>query len=165
MDVTDFQSCKEADDSAFDRTPRDRSSIRHRQTKKRQCSRSTYFWILDVFLGLTCTYLLILMRSRTNLGLQGDLTGYVPRFSNEIKTFASGPNFISNHTSEASLADAREHWKTLVPRESLSRESVLTMYWRELIPLKQDKDLSRSARKMRRSTTSQGSYPCRRTVN
>jgi hypothetical protein len=48
--------------------------------------------------------------------LQGDVTGFVPHFDQQITTFRSHPEFISNHTSLDSLKEAREAWVNFLPR-------------------------------------------------
>jgi hypothetical protein len=79
--------------------------------------RSPWMFLIDLFL-LT---LVIIFWSRepksSHLDFSGDITGFVPRFSQEVVTFQAYPEFISNHSSEDSLKEAREHWMKLLPRK------------------------------------------------
>ena len=85
--------------------------------RKRPWLRSPLFYVFDVLLLASCLILVLRSRPHRSLDCQGDVTGYVPSFPQEIVTFRSHPEFISNHTSEASLAETQEHWKKLVPRK------------------------------------------------
>jgi hypothetical protein len=82
-------------------------------------SRSPLFFIIDLFL-IVAVFVLV-QRSPTSeapidVQLGGDIAGYVPRFSQKIVRFKSYPEFVSNHSSEASLEEARKHWMQLLPR-------------------------------------------------
>jgi hypothetical protein len=84
--------------------------------------RSPFMFLLDFFLVALIVILTIrrppLESAANSAGLQGDVFGLVPRFDEEIVTFQAHPEFISNHSSEESLTEAREHWIKLLPRES-----------------------------------------------
>lgn len=83
-------------------------------------SRSPFLYLLDFALALVVIFLLIWRNVDAKvqrLELQDDITGYAPKFSHRLVTFKSEPQFISNHSSLESLAEAREYWKTLVPRK------------------------------------------------
>lgn len=82
-------------------------------------ARSAYFYILDVFL-IAIAILAFFSRPRHHQQ-QGDATGYVPAFGSHLVVFENHPEFMSNHSSEASLIEARESWKTLVPRKTPQR--------------------------------------------
>jgi hypothetical protein len=76
------------------------------------------------FLDLVLVMLVVIFSTRkpavsesTTAGLLGDIHGLVPNFEPQLVTFRAYPEFISNHTSEASLREAREHWINLLPRE------------------------------------------------
>jgi len=93
------------------------------KSKKRSSSRrirwtrSPWMYLVDIF----AIALIVIFWSRqptsTHLDWQGDITGYVPSFSQQVVVFRSYPEFISNHTSLASLEEAREQWMKLLPRE------------------------------------------------
>jgi len=95
----------------------------HRELRRRRFSRSPFFYILDTILALAVIFLLFRRDwyekvQRFDLG--SDITGYAPQIDHSLVTFTKQPYFISNHTSLESLREAREHWKTLVPREFAS---------------------------------------------
>lgn len=79
--------------------------------------RSPWMFLIDLFLII----LVLIFASReprsAHLDFAGDITGFVPKFSQQIVTFRAYPEFISNHSSEESLKEAREHWMDLLPRE------------------------------------------------
>lgn len=83
-------------------------------------SRSPCLYILDIILAVTVGFLLYRRYSHDKMqqfDLNSDITGYAPQIDHRLVTFTTQPSFISNHSSIESLRDAREHWKTLVPRE------------------------------------------------
>jgi hypothetical protein len=97
--------------------PLGRSSYRSR------LSRSPFLYILDLILALAIAFLLLRRHADEKIqqfDLGSDITGYVPQIDHQLVTFTKEPQFISNHTSLESLRQAREHWKTLVPRENTS---------------------------------------------
>jgi hypothetical protein len=90
------------------------------QPQVRKWFHSPKFFFFDALLVMICGYIAfrgIHKHEPSHLDWQGDVTGFVPPFSHQIVTFRNHPEFISNHTSEASLIKAREFWKTLVPGE------------------------------------------------
>lgn len=100
-------------------------------------SRSPFFYLLDLGLILAFTFFLIRRNAESKvarLDLQDDITGYAPKFGHQLVTFKTAPQFISNHTSLASLAEAREYWKTLVPRKSMFNLLMITepTVWKQL---------------------------------
>ena len=87
-------------------------------------SRSRWFYVLDITLALIIGLLLYRRESYEKVqsfDLNSDITGYAPQVDHRLVTFVSEPHFISNHSSLESLRQAREHWKTLVPRKSRTR--------------------------------------------
>jgi hypothetical protein len=83
-------------------------------------SRSPLFYLLDLGLVVALAFLFIRRNHDVkleHLDLQDDITGYAPKIGHQLVTFKEAKHFISNHTSLASLAEAREYWKTLVPRK------------------------------------------------
>jgi hypothetical protein len=81
-------------------------------------SRSPLFFLLDISLVSALFYFAFKYRWQLHhLDCQGDTTGYAPAFFQQVLIFRKHPEFISNHTSLESLREAREHWKTLVPRQ------------------------------------------------
>jgi hypothetical protein len=107
LDNTDTdENCSE--DSPF---------LQSNSLRNRGWLRSPLFFLLDVLLVLALFYFAFQYHGQLHcLDCQGDTTGYAPAFSSQIIIFRKHPEFISNHTSLASLREAREHWKTLVPR-------------------------------------------------
>lgn len=90
-------------------------------------SRSPFFYLLDVILALAVGFLIFRRHNHEKLellDLNSDITGYVPQIDHRLVTFTKQPYFISNHTSLESLREAREHWKTLVPRKCVSYVAV-----------------------------------------
>jgi hypothetical protein len=82
--------------------------------------RSPFMFFLDLILVM----LVVIFSTRkpavfesSPAGLLGDIHGLVPSFEPKLVTFRAYPEFVSNHTSEASLREAREHWMNLLPRE------------------------------------------------
>ncbi|TID16018.1 hypothetical protein E6O75_ATG09076 [Venturia nashicola] len=77
--------------------------------------RSPWVFLLDLFL----VTLIMLFASRepksAHMDFAGDITGFVPKFSQQIVTFRAYPEFVSNHSSEESLKEARAHWMNLLP--------------------------------------------------
>lgn len=83
-------------------------------------SPSPFLYILDFTLALAIAFLLFRRHAHEKVqqfDLGSDITGYVPQIDHRLVTFTKEPQFISNHTSLESLREAREHWKTLVPRK------------------------------------------------
>lgn len=104
-------------------------------------------WIRSPFMFLIDLVLLTLVMvfysrepKNSHLDFAGDITGFVPLFSQQVVTFQAYPEFVSNHSSEVSLKEAREHWMKLLPRESL-----ITILFKEawLTPYKLVRDLSK----------------------
>ena len=97
-----------------------------RPSFRSRLSRSRWFYVLDITLALTIGLLLYRRDAYERVksfDLNSDITGYAPQIDHRLVTFASEPHFISNHSSLESLRQAREHWKTLVPRKSRSKRS------------------------------------------
>ena len=95
----------------------------HGPSSRSRFSRSPFFYILDVILALAVGLLLYRRHTYEKLqqfDLNSDITGYAPQIDHRLVTFTKQPYFISNHSSLESLREAREHWKTIVPRESVS---------------------------------------------
>jgi hypothetical protein len=87
--------------------------------------RSPFMFFLDLILVM----LVVIFSTRkpaiyesSTAGLQGDIHGLVPNFDQQLVTFRAYPEFVSNHTSEASLKEAREHWMKLLPRQSIIKD-------------------------------------------
>jgi hypothetical protein len=94
--------------------------IRGVSTRSR-IARSPIFYILDIALAIAVGVLIFRQKSYERVqkfDLNGDITGYAPSIDYRLVTFIPEPQFYSNHTSLESLREAREHWKTIVPRES-----------------------------------------------
>lgn len=89
---------------------------RRRSSSRSRWTRSPWMYLLDLF----AIALIIIFWTRkptsSHLDWQGDITGFVPSFSQQVVVFRSYPKFISNHTSLESLQEAREHWMNLLPR-------------------------------------------------
>ena len=79
-------------------------------------TRSPWMYLADLFAIALVIMFWSRQPSSTHLDWQGDITGYVPSFSQQVVVFRSYPEFISNHTSLASLEAAREQWMKLLPR-------------------------------------------------
>ena len=92
-------------------------------------SRSPCFYVLDIILALAVGILLYRRHEHEKVqqfDLNSDITGYAPQIDHRLVTFTKQPYFISNHSSIESLREAREHWKTLVPREFCLRLSMVS---------------------------------------
>jgi hypothetical protein len=92
--------------------------------------RSPFMFLLDLVLVM----LVVIFSTRkpailesTNAELQGDIHGLVPNFEPQLVVFKAYPEFVSNHTSEASLREAREYWMKLLPRESTFKNVIEIM--------------------------------------
>ena len=97
----------------------------HRTPKSRtrkifSCTRSPWMYFLDLCLIGLVVILATRKASEELVQLQGDITGLVPRFDQQVTTFRSHPEFISNHTSLESLRKAQEAWVDFLPRKSAS---------------------------------------------
>ncbi|KAF2404538.1 hypothetical protein EJ06DRAFT_526620 [Trichodelitschia bisporula] len=91
-----------------------------KRTRRRRCSRTRSPWLFLLDAALLAVLVLVVIRQqRPTLheapGLMDDVTGFVPNFSTETVVFSSHPQFVSNHTSEASLREARDAWMGLLP--------------------------------------------------
>lgn len=66
--------------------------------------RSPYLLFLDALLVTAVIWLLIVQHKtrQTQLDCQGDVTGYVPNFTNRLVVFEEQHQFVSNHSSKAS---------------------------------------------------------------
>jgi hypothetical protein len=102
--------------------------------------RSPFMFLIDLVL-LTLVMVFYSREPKTShLNYAGDITGYVPVFSQQVVTFQAYPEFVSNHSSEESLKEAREHWMKLLPREFFDGYLVLCSV---ADPHKLDRDLSK----------------------
>jgi hypothetical protein len=79
--------------------------------------RSPWMFLLDLVLVALATIFYSRKPTTSHLDWTGDVTGFVPEFSQSIVTFQAYPEFVSNHSSIESLAEAREHWMNFLPRE------------------------------------------------
>ncbi|KAM7207792.1 protein of unknown function (DUF3328) domain containing protein [Naviculisporaceae sp. PSN 640] len=97
-----------------------------REAKKSKCAG---FWaiitsfrsILDSILLIVILYLLVDRRGRqepktAEFEFAGDLTGFAPRFSQQIKTFVPDHGFIPENSSEFFSEEVQNRWKGIVPR-------------------------------------------------
>lgn len=79
--------------------------------------RSPWMFLIDLVLAALVMIFYSREPKTAHLDFQGDVTGFVPIFSQQVVTFQAYPEFVSNHSSEGSLKEAREHWMKLLPRE------------------------------------------------
>jgi hypothetical protein len=79
--------------------------------------RSPWMFFLDLCLVVLVVIFAGWKADIEPIQLQGDVTGYIPHFDSQITTFRSHPEFVSNHTSLASLKEAQEAWVDFLPRE------------------------------------------------
>lgn len=79
--------------------------------------RSPWMFLVDLFLIILVMIFASLEPRSAHLDFADDVTGFVPQFSQQIVTFRAYPEFVSNHSSEESLKEAREHWMNILPRE------------------------------------------------
>jgi len=79
--------------------------------------RSPWMFLLDFFMIALVTIFYGQKPFTTHMDFLGDVTGFIPRFSQQITTFRAHPEFVSNHTSLESLQEAREAWMEFLPRE------------------------------------------------
>lgn len=110
-------------DEGDDTTPMLKRKTVSWPTKSIKWIRSPWMFILDFGIVALVTYLLGRKSFTTHMDLLGDVTGFVPHFSQQITTFRAHPEFVSNHTSLESLQEAREAWMNFLPRESMIANS------------------------------------------
>lgn len=79
--------------------------------------RSPWMFVIDLCLIVLIMIFATREPKSAHLDFAGDVTGLVPKFSQQIVTFRAYPEFVSNHSSEESLKEARAHWMDLLPRE------------------------------------------------
>lgn len=79
--------------------------------------RSPWMFFIDLLLIILIMIFATREPKSAHLDFAGDITGFVPKFPQQIVTFRAYPEFVSNHSSEDSLKEAREHWMDLLPRE------------------------------------------------
>jgi len=92
--------------------------------------RSPWMFLIDLVLVTLVVIFWSTSPTSPHLDLQGDIKGFVPSFSQQVVSFHAYPEFVSNHSSEASLKEAREHWMKLLPRKYSEPEcskSILTL--------------------------------------
>lgn len=135
----------------------------HRPSRSR-CSRSPLLYVIDLILALAVAFLLFRRHTyerAQQFDLNSDITGYAPQIDHRLVTFTKQPYFISNHSSLESLREAREHWKTLVPRECVSAALLRVLAMRqEAIQLTVREQLARALWRWTRS--SQRTAQCQR---
>ena len=113
-------SASSSSDDGFDTTP----MLKKNNNKNKGLAR-TMKWTRSpwmYFLDLCLIGVIVIFATRRPIvepvQLQGDVTGLVPRFDQQITKFRSHPEFISNHTSLESLREAQEAWVNFLPRTS-----------------------------------------------
>ncbi|KAI5867933.1 hypothetical protein GGS23DRAFT_2514 [Durotheca rogersii] len=80
-----------------------------------------YWWIFNTFL-LLVIIVLLMDKSWSRRGKEhyfegaGDITGFVPEFSQKITTFSPDPGFVPENTSEFFTEETRRKWLDLVPK-------------------------------------------------
>lgn len=79
--------------------------------------RSPWMFLLDLCLVTLVVIFAYREPKSAHLDFAGDISGFVPQFSQQIVTFRAYPEFVSNHSSEESLKEARAHWMNLLPRK------------------------------------------------
>jgi hypothetical protein len=87
--------------------------------------RSPWMFFIDLILVALVTIFYSREPKTFHLDFSGDVTGFVPRFSQQVVTFQAYPEFVSNHSSVGSLKEAREHWMKLLPREFSLMQPIL----------------------------------------
>ncbi|QDS70405.1 hypothetical protein FKW77_009396 [Venturia effusa] len=80
-----------------------------------QWIRSLWMFLFDLLLITLVMIFAFREPKSAHLVFAGDISGFVPGFSQQVVTFRAYPEFISNHSSEASLKEARAHWIKLLP--------------------------------------------------
>jgi hypothetical protein len=92
--------------------------------------RSPWFYLLDLLMIALIMIFFARKPTTYHLQWQGDITGFVPTFSQQVVTFRSYPEFVSNHTSLDSLAEARSAWVKLLPRKFSRDDGYSDPKWR-----------------------------------
>ena len=118
MDEEKFLSSPSSSDdsNAEERTLLGKTESQSSTSRDPRWVRSPWFFLMDCFLIALVAISYSYAPKDLHLSLLGDVTGFVPKFTTQIVTFKSHPEFISNHTSLESLREAREHWISLLPR-------------------------------------------------
>ncbi|KAI1359731.1 hypothetical protein F5Y08DRAFT_69549 [Xylaria arbuscula] len=77
-----------------------------------------YRWLLDVFLVLVIIALLLerFWHRNSNLEGNGDVTGFAPQFSQQIREFSPDPGFVPQNTSEFFSEETRKKWLDILPK-------------------------------------------------
>ncbi|KAJ8126842.1 hypothetical protein O1611_g6796 [Lasiodiplodia mahajangana] len=78
-------------------------------------------WVVDVFLLLVTIALLLersLIRGPNHHYFEGngDVTGFAPQFSQQIRKFSPDPGFVPENTSEFFSEDTRKKWLDTIPK-------------------------------------------------
>ncbi|KAI0399910.1 hypothetical protein F4802DRAFT_530725 [Xylaria palmicola] len=78
-------------------------------------------WIVEIFLVLVIVALLLergrtIRRNHAEHEGNDDITGFVPRFSKQIREFSPDPSFVPENTSEFFSEETRQRWLDIVPR-------------------------------------------------
>jgi hypothetical protein len=121
----DNTSASSASEDGDDTTPMLAKKVESRPTNRIRWIRSPWMFFLDLCLISLIVIFAGRKASVEPVQLQGDVTGFVPRFQQQITTFRSHPEFISNHTSLDSLKEAQQAWVNFLPR-MLDNQNVLT---------------------------------------
>ncbi|KAK8049891.1 hypothetical protein PG994_011621, partial [Apiospora phragmitis] len=86
-----------------------------------------YRWLIDIVLVLAVIGLLVERHHRGGAGAgsgqapehryegAGDLTGFAPRFTQQIKSFSPDPLYLPDNTSEFFTNEVKQKWLDLVP--------------------------------------------------
>ncbi|KAF2971374.1 hypothetical protein GQX73_g2238 [Xylaria multiplex] len=78
-------------------------------------------WLLDIFLLLVIVALLLERSwmhrpSEHSLEENGDITGFAPQFSQQVRKFSPDPGFIPENTSYFFSNETRQKWLDIVPK-------------------------------------------------
>ncbi|KAK5627583.1 hypothetical protein RRF57_003298 [Xylaria bambusicola] len=78
---------------------------------------SKYRWIVDVFLVLVIITLLLdkFLRRSPEFEGNGDIVGFAPQFSQQIRKFSPDPGFVPENTSQFFSEETRKKWLDIVP--------------------------------------------------
>ncbi|KAK0714540.1 hypothetical protein B0H67DRAFT_644390 [Lasiosphaeris hirsuta] len=91
---------------------------RKMRAKRVREAAASLWWVLDTVLLLVILGLLLERRGRDGgrWEFAGDLSGFAPRFSQQVTSFVPDPGFVPENGSEFFTREVREKWLSIVPK-------------------------------------------------